>query len=76
MCKCKKLCLKIDGLVIFTAMQGHPVSMLIHDISFALLETGKNSVSFSNEWVSCDGASAQSIPIGFKTHWCLSPLAG
>lgn len=36
--KCKKLFLRIDGLVIFTVMQDHPFSMLIRDISFALFE--------------------------------------
>lgn len=77
MYKCKKLCLKIDGLVIFTVMQGHPVSTLIHDISFALLETGGRTAYLST--VSRDsgvGASAQLVPIGFKTHWCLSPPSG
>lgn len=77
MYKCEKLCLKIDGLVIFTAMQGHPVSMLIHDISFSLLETEERTAYLSaTNGDSGDGASAQSIPIGFKTYWCLSPPAG
>lgn len=77
MYKCKKLCLKIDGLVIFTAMQGHPVSMLIHDISFSLLETGGRTAYLSAmNGDFGDGASAQSVPIGFKTHWYLSPPAG
>lgn len=72
MCKCTKLGLKIDGLVIFTALQGCPVSTLIHDISFVLLETLGRTISLSAMNFG-DGASAQSIPIGFKIQCCLCP---
>lgn len=74
MYKCKKLCLKIDGLVIYTAMQGHPVIMLIHDISSELLENGERTaylLAMNGDFG--DGASAQLIPIGFKDQWCFGP---
>lgn len=64
-------------MVIFTAMRGNPISMLIHDISFARLENGRKTVCLSEmNGDSGEGDSAQSIPIGFKTHWCLSPPDG